>query len=189
MRICILVTASFFLSAGLFAQKGKVSSALSFKEAGKLDKAVATIEEAIDANNPKTESSINWPRTWEVRGEIYQAIFQSNNENEKKLYPDPLSEAMDSYLKATELDVKKRFENSLKIKLQLLVSDLSKQAEAAYNAQNYALSLASFEKVLTIENSPLLQAESPNFVDTVIIFNAGLVASQTKEFDKAINFF
>lgn len=180
----------FLLSVtALFAQKGKVTSALGNKEAGKLDKAIAAIEEAIDATNPKTESSINWPRTWEVRGEIYQAVFQSKDENYKKLHADPLTEAFKSYQKAIELDTKNRFSNSVKIKLQLLVHDLTTQAERAFNAQNYDGALASFEQILAIEDIPVFKSESPGQVDTVIIYNAALTAYNAGKFDKAIEYF
>ena len=97
-----------------FAQKGKVTSALSYKETGKLDKAVEAIEETIDPKNPKSEGSITWPRTWEVRGEIYQAIFQSKDENYKKLCAEPLTVAYDSYMKALQLDDKDKFSKSVK---------------------------------------------------------------------------
>ena len=80
MKRTTILFALLFAVTCVFAQKGKVTSALSYKETGKLDKAVEAIEETIDANNPKTESSITWPRTWEVRGEIYQAVFQSKDE-------------------------------------------------------------------------------------------------------------
>ena len=186
----ISVIVIFLLSVTtLFAQKGKVTSALSNKEAGKLDKAIAAIEEAIDATNPKTESSINWPRTWEVRGEIYQAVFQSKDENTKKLHADPLSEAFKSYLKAIELDTKNKFSNSVKIKLQLLIQDLISQAETAFNTQNYDEALASFEQILAIEDTPVFKAESPELVDTVIIYNAALSAYSAQKFDKAIGYY
>ncbi len=119
MRTLSLLIIFLLSVTTLFAQKGKVTSALGNKEAGKLDKALAAIEEAIDATNPKTESSINWPRTWEVRGEIYQSVFQSKDENYKKLHADPLAEAFKSYQKAIELDSKNKFSNSVRIKLQL----------------------------------------------------------------------
>lgn len=173
----------------LFAQKGKVTSALSNKEAGKLDKAIAAIEEAIDATNPKTESSINWPRTWEVRGEIYQAVFQSKDENYKKLHADPLAEAFNSCQKAIELDTKNKFSNSVRIKLQLLIHDLTSQAETAFNAQDYDKAFNSFEQILAIEDTPVFKAESPGQVDTVIIYNAALSAYSAKKFDKAIGYY
>ena len=173
----------------LFAQKGKVNIALSYKDAGKLDKAIVTIEEAIDVTNPKSESSINWPRTWEVRGEIYQAVFQSKDENTKKLHADPLAEAFKSYQKAIELDTKNKFSNSVRIKLQLLIQDLISQAETAFNTQNYDEALASFEQILAIEDTQVYKAESPNLVDTVIVYNAALTAYSAKKFDKAIVYY
>lgn len=189
MRTLSLLIIFLLSVTTLFAQKGKVTSALGNKEAGKLDKAIAAIEEAVDATNPKTESSINWPRTWEVRGEIYQAVFQSKDESTKKLHADPLAEAFNSYQKAIELDTKNRFSNSVKIKLQLLVHDLTTQAERAFNAQNYDGALASFEQILAIEDIPVFKSESPDQVDTVIIYNAALTAYNAGKFDKAIEYF
>lgn len=189
MRTILLLIIFLISITNLFAQKGKVTSALGNKEAGKLDKAITAIEEAIDANNPKTESSINWPRTWEVRGEIYQAVFQSKDENYKKLHADPLAEAFKSYLKAIELDTKNKFSSSVRIKLQLLIHDLTSQAETAFNTQNYDRALASFEQILAIEDTPVFKAESPGQVDTVIIFNAALTAYSAKKFDKAIEYY
>lgn len=188
MRILLLIAFLFFTS-NLFAQKGKVTSALGYKEAGKLDKALAAMEEAVEATNPKTESSINWPRTWEVRGEIYQAVFQSKDESTKKLHADPLAEAFKSYQKAIELDSKSKFSNSLIIKLKLLIGDFVLQAETAFNAQDYDEALASFEQILAIEDIPVFKAESPGQVDTVIIYNAALSAYSAQKYDKAIKYY
>ncbi|NLB92905.1 MAG: hypothetical protein GX792_05740, partial [Bacteroidales bacterium] len=90
----------FILSALVFitflgnAQKGLVTKAQSLKEAGKLDEALQNINKAIDPSNDKADKTINWPNTWEVRGEVYQAIFQSKNAEFKKLADDPLTEAV-----------------------------------------------------------------------------------------------
>jgi len=187
-RTTILFVLFFAVMSG-FAQKGKVTSAKSYKDAGNLDKAVAIIEETIDASNPKTESSINWSGTWEARGEIYQAVFQSKDENYKKLSNDPLTIAYDSYLKAIALDEKDRFSKSVKIKLTLLIADLTNQAVAAFNEENYEKALKSFEQIMSIEQTPLFKADDPNSVDTVIIFNAGLAAYNAQKYDKAIEFY
>jgi len=189
MKRTTILFALLFAVTCAFAQKGKVTSALSYKETGKLDKAVEAIEETIDANNPKTESSITWPRTWEVRGEIYQAVFQSKDENYKKLNADPLTVAFDSYLKALQLDDKDRFGKSVKIKLTLLIGDLTNQAVAAFNEENYEKALRSFEQIIAIEQTPVYKADEPNAVDTVIIFNAGLAAYNAQNYDKAIDYY
>ncbi|MDP2336277.1 MAG: tetratricopeptide repeat protein [Bacteroidota bacterium] len=187
-RTTILFVLLFAVTC-VFAQKGKVTSALSYKETGKLDKAVEAIEETIDATNPKTDGSITWPRTWEVRGEIYQAVFQSKEENYKKLSNDPLTVALDSYLKALQLDDKDRFSKSVKIKLTLLIGDLTNQAVAAFNEENYEKAMKSFEEIMSIEQIPVYKADDPNAVDTVIIFNAGLAAYNAKKYDKAIEYY
>ncbi len=187
-RTTILFVLLFAVSCA-FAQKGKVTSALSYKEAGKLDKAVEAIEETIDASNPKTEGSVTWPRTWEVRGEIYQAVFQSKDENYKKLSADPLTVAYDSYMKALQLDDKDRFSKSVKIKLTLLIGDLTNQAVAGFNEEAYEKAMKSFEQIMAIEQLPVYKADDPNAVDTVIIFNAGLAAYNAQKYDKAIEYY
>jgi tetratricopeptide (TPR) repeat protein len=189
MKRATILFALLFATIGVFAQKGKVTSAKSYKDAGNLDKAVALIEETIDASNPKTESSINWPGTWEARGEIYQAVFETKDENYKKLSSDPLTVAYDSYLKALSLDEKDKFSKSVKIKLTLLISDLTNQAVAAFNEENYEKALKSFEQIMSIEQTPTFKVDDPNSVDTVIIFNAGLAAYNAQKYDKAIEFY
>ena len=187
-RTTILLVLLFAVTC-VFAQKGKVTSAQSYREAGNLEKAVATINEAIDATNPKTQSSINWAGTWEARGEIYQALYKSKDENVKKLSEDPLTVAYDSYMKALALDEKGKFSNGVKIKLTLLISDLTNQAVTAFNEEKYDKALQSFEQIMAAEHTPILKADDKNAVDTAIIFNAGLAAYNSKNYDKAIQYY
>lgn len=173
-----------------FAQKGKVSSAQSYKESGKLDKAVEVIEGTIDPSNEKSEKTLTWPKTWEVRGEIYQALYQTKDANYQKLSDAPLTEALKSYQKALELDEKGRNENSVKIKLTLLISDITDQAVKAFGDDNYDLALQSFKQILEIQDMPLMQdEETEQAVDTVIIFNAGLAAYNAEKYDEAIKYY
>ena len=187
-RTIILLTFVFAASVG-FAQKGKVSSAQSFKDTGELEKALEAIQGTIDPSNEKSEKTIDWPKTWEVRGEIYQAIFQSEDENVKKLADDPLSTAFESFKKALELDEKGRFENGLKIKLTLLVNDLTNQAVDGFNNNDYEKALRSFEQILAINNMPLIKADNPETIDTVIVYNTGLAAYNAEQYDKAIKYY
>ncbi|MBT6764119.1 MAG: tetratricopeptide repeat protein [Prolixibacteraceae bacterium] len=172
-----------------FAQKGKVVSALNFKEAGKLEQAFKTIQTTIDKNNEKSAKSINWPRTWEVRGEIYQAVFHSKDEKIKALSTDPLTEALNSYKRALELDTKNKFSKSVKIKLTLLNNDFQDQAVEAYNLENYSKALVSFEQILEINNLPLFKTDNLMSIDTAIIYNAGMMALKTDDSDKAVRYF
>lgn len=189
MKRTIFLLAFVFMVSGVFAQKGKVTSAQNLKDTGKLDKAVETIETTIDPSNPKSSKTIPWPKTWEVRGEIYQAIFQTEDENFKKLSDDPLTVAFDSYKKALELDENNKFGKSLKIKLTLLTNDLTNQAVEAFQDEDYDKALSSFEQIIEINNTDIVKADNPAAVDTVILFNAGLAAYNAKKYDKSIEYY
>jgi hypothetical protein len=97
---------TLFLLAGIavFAQKGKVTSAIAFKDAGKLDKAWETIKETLDPANPKAEKTVNWTGAWQARGEIIEATILSKDENFKKLVENPVEEAYKlSWMKRGEI--------------------------------------------------------------------------------------
>lgn len=190
MKKIILLVALFISVAGAYAQKGKVASAQTLKDSQKLDKALEAINEAIDPNNSKAESSISWSKTWLVRGDIHRAIYQSKDANVKKLAPDPLKTALDSYKKAIELDEKGKESNAVKISLTLLVSDFTDQAVKAFNENKYESALASFKSILEIEDMPVMQEKDQKAaVDTVIIFNAGLAAYNAEKYDEAVKYY
>lgn len=167
----------------------KVSSSQSLKDSGKISEALQTINEAIDPTAENSEKTIDWPRTWEVRGEIYQAIFQSEDNEVKKLAENPLNEAFNSYQKALELDEAGKFANSIKVKLTLLTNDLTNQAVEAFNEDDYNKALQSFEHILAIQDMPVIAEDNPGVIDTVIIFNAGLAAYNAEDYDKAIDYY
>jgi len=143
----------------------------------------------VDPANEKAEKSIPWAKTWEVRGEIFQAIGQSADEKIKKLSNDPLTEALNSYKKALELDTKGSNEKGVKIKLTLLTNDLTNQAISAFQVEDYNKALASFEQIIEINNMPIVKSDNPEAVDTVIIFNAGLAAYNAENYKKAIEYY
>jgi tetratricopeptide (TPR) repeat protein len=169
--------------------RAKVTSSQSLKDTGKLAEALATIEEAIDPNQENAEKTLEWPRTWEVRGDIYQAIYQSKDKKVKALAEDPLTEALESYKKALELDETGKFANSLKVKLTLLTNDLTNQAVEAFNEEDYNKALRSFEQILDVQEVDVVKQDNPEVVDTVIIFNAGLAAYNAENYDKAIKYY
>lgn len=189
MKKTIILLALLFTVSATFAQKGKVTSAQNLKDAGKIEEALETIEMAVDPSNEKAEKSIPWPKTWEVRGEIFQAIAQSKDEKIKKLSSDPLTEALNSYKKALELDESKKSGNSVKIKLTLLTNDLTNQAVQAFNDEDYKKALMSFEQILEIQNIDIVKADDPTGVDTVILFNSGLAAYNAEDYDNAIKYY
>ena len=170
----------------MFAQKGKVQSAISDKEAGKLDKAWEKIKEALDPANPKSEKTLNWSDTWQARGEIIEAIILTKDENFKKLVPNPVEEAYSSYMKAMELDPKGG-NPVLKLKLVAFSNTLINAAVTAYQANDYVKATDYFEKKLLIDKTPLFKTDAT--IDTAIIYNTGLAAMNAKMYTKAIQYF
>jgi len=178
----ILLAASTFV----FAQKGKVQTAISFKEAGKLDKAWETIKETLDPANPKSEKTINWTGAWQARGEILEAIAISKDENYKKLVENPVDEAYKSYMKAIELD-EKGGNPGLKIKLLTFSNILINAGVEAYTANNYAKAADYFEKKLSLDKTTMFKTDA--VLDTAIMYNAGLASMNAKLYNKAIVYF
>lgn len=182
-----LFTAVFLLGCTIsFAQKSKVTSALTNMNEGKLDKALQEINETLDPANKKAEKTVNWSGAWQAKGEILEAISKSKDENIKKLVQNPVEEAYNSYMKAIELDEKGN-NPILKMKMINFLTTLSNSAVQSYQADNFEKATSFFEKILALESSKLLKADFK--VDTAIMFNTGLAAVSSKQYEKAIKYF
>lgn len=184
-RIATLLSL-LFITTAIFAQRGKVTSALGYKESGELAKAYEVIQEALDPNNEKAEKSITWPRAWQVKGQILQDIFRSGK---KGIVDEPLFEALDAYKKAIEIDEGNKFGKSLMVDLTFLQTDFSNYAITAYEAEKFDVAMKCFEKFMEISNLPVVNNTSGTVVDTAIIYNAGLAAYKAENWDKAIQYF
>jgi tetratricopeptide (TPR) repeat protein len=184
-----LITAIFFviIATTAFAQRSKVTSAISYKEAGDLKKAFQAIEESIDPTNEKNEKSITWPRTWQVRGQILQEIYRKSATG---IVDEPLFKAYESYQKAIELDETSRIVKAITIDFSFLQTELQNYAIVCYENEKYDESLRCFEIYLEINNLPFMKSSTfQEDVDSLIIYNAGLTAYKGKNWDKAIEYF
>ncbi|MEZ5000217.1 MAG: tetratricopeptide repeat protein [Bacteroidales bacterium] len=170
----------FAVSVGMFAQKGKVASALNFIEAGNLDKA----KEAIDRAevNEKTK---DWGRTYYAKARLAQASYESTDAKMKKLFTDPLLVAYENYLKAIKLDDKGSIEKLVTLQVGQLGNDFLVWAGEEFDAENYDKSLAAFETLIDLQQKDFYIST----LDTVLLFNAGIVSINAKQYDKAINYF
>lgn len=186
MKKLIFAVLVLAASTMVYAQKGKVSSAIAYKDAGKLDKAWETIKETLDPANPKAEKTINWTGAWQARGEIIEAIILTKDANFKKLVENPVEEAYKSYMKAIELD-EKGGNPGLKIKLLTFSNTLINSAVEAYQANDYAKAGDYFEKKLALDKTPMFKTDAT--IDTAIMYNAGLAFMNAKEYQKAITYF
>ena len=114
MRKLSFIMILLFCATLTYAQKGKVTQAISYFTSGKLDQAKKLIDEAITH-----EACVNWDKAYFTKGQIYQAIFESQNKDYKKLDSDALNKAWEAYQKVIELDVKKKYDKKLETQYRL----------------------------------------------------------------------
>ena len=184
MRKISFIMMFLFCATSMYAQKGKVTQAISYFTSGKLKEAKEMIDVAI-----KHEACLNWDKAYFTKGQIYQAIYESENKDYKKLDPNALNVAWDAYQKVIELDVKQKYPKKLATQYQNMIFDFTNQAVGYYNAQNFKDALKSFERVLEIQKSPYITEGNEPKVDTVIMFNAGVAAQKAQEYATAEKLF
>jgi tetratricopeptide (TPR) repeat protein len=182
MKKFLLLIAAVSISFGAMAQKGKVTSALSYIDQGILDKAKDNIDQALT-----NEATANWFNTYFAKGRLAQASFDSKDPKVKAFYPDPLAEAYESYLKAMELDPKGGIKKKIitgSIFNSLAIS-LYNQGSAKFEAKDYAGALQSFQTQIKITESEIYVGA----VDTGMYYNAGLAAVNSAKYADAVKYF
>jgi len=171
--LILLITVAFAVNA----QNSKRTSAFNYLRYGKLDKA----KEAIDAatEHPKT---MNDPKTWFYRGNVYLAIQLSDDEKYKNLDPDPLDEAYNAYLKAKELDEKGEFTKEIDDRLTVCAEQYYNKGVIFYNNKKYDEAMQAFGRAASMN-------ESLGLVDTTSNFSAALCAELAHKNDEAIKYY
>src|SRR3989304_840926 len=114
MKKMVICVASILICEAGFSQKAKLFSAEKYLEYGELDMAKEAIDMAAEG-----EKTIEIAKTWYYKGKIYHAIYESKDENYKKLDPDALLTAFLSYRKVIELDIKEQFADDIKKRLAI----------------------------------------------------------------------
>jgi tetratricopeptide (TPR) repeat protein len=182
MRKIVLLISAIILTIGVSAQKGKVSSALSFIDQGALDKAKEAIDLAL-----VNEKSKDWSKTYYALGRLAQASFESENPKFKSLYKEPLVEAYKAYEKAMELDPKGGTKKLLQVNSTYLILGnlFINDGVQNFTDQKFDAALQAFKNNIKIASSDVYIG----LVDTGIIFNAGLAAYNAKKYDEAIELF
>jgi tetratricopeptide (TPR) repeat protein len=182
MKKVFLLLAVICISAGAFAQKGKVTSAMTLIEQGTLDKAKEALDQAM--TDPKTS---NWFNTFFAKGKLCQAVYKSDNPKFKAFYTDPLDEAYNAYEKAVQLDpkggIKKRIITGMVY--NALALDLYSQGGTQFDEKDYAGALKSFETQIKITESD----KYVGITDTGMYYNAGLAAANAGKHEEAIKYF
>jgi len=100
------------------------------------------------------------------------------------LHANPLNEALNSYLKAQELDVEKKLTKDIKKQLERLNEQFIRQGVDAYTWKDYTKAYKSFEQSLKVAENEVI-----NKVDTAVIFNTALAAYHAKDYVTSIEYY
>jgi tetratricopeptide (TPR) repeat protein len=125
------------------AQKSKVVSAYNYAKPkyNQLDKAMKAIDEAKE--HPSTAQDA---KTWFYRGTIYQQIFQDSTFSH--LHPNPINEAIFSFMKSLEYDEKGRYKKDVINNLNTALSQALINGVNAIQNQKYDIALENFDMLI-----------------------------------------
>ena len=150
----------------------EVVSAYNANKEGDFATAATYIEQAI--LNPKANVK---NKTWRYRGEIYLNI--SNDSALFAAYPDALTRAKDSYMKAQELDTKGSYEDEIRVGLGQVQVAASNTGIGKYNTGDFGSAGAFFDLGAEI-------ASAFDATDTMAIYNSALCYEKAGEVDLAV---
>jgi hypothetical protein len=160
-----------------YGQKNVRQTASNFLKEGKLDKAMEAINQCIQDPTTATDA-----KAWFIRGNIYLEIANSTDEKYKALDPNPLTQALDSYKKATEFDQKKEYSEDIFAKVNWQRNNYFNQAVDNYNKKNYKDAMLAFENGANA-------LSSINVNDTISLFYAAACAGLANDKVKAKQYY
>lgn len=173
-KVTLLLTVIMMVTVA-FGQKALRTTAFNNLRKGELDKALQNIEPTI-----KDATTMNDPKTWFYRGNIYLQIHMSENADFKALDQDALAKAYESYQKSLELDTKKEFYTETIQNLLIISEQFYNQGVKFFTADpaDYSSAFKAFEGSVKV-------SESFGNTDTLAMFNAAMSADNGKDFSNA----
>lgn len=144
------------------AQNVNVTNAFNHLRSGELAQAAEYIEPATqDARTGANE------KTWRYRGDIYKQIALGDDPALKQQFPDALDKAIESYLKANELDKKGSYKREN-------VQALGTLQVASLNGGNDAFTAKDYDRAIAMYGQSERIARAFGQVDTNAVFNSAL---------------
>ena len=170
MKHFLMIIGCLF-TISIMGQK-EVVSAYNANKDGDYRAASTYIEQAILIEKSNTKD-----KTWRYRGEIYLNISRDSSLTME--YPNALRISMESYLKATELDLKGRYEDEIKLGLAQVQLGANGKGISYYNTTSFDLAASSFDLAAEV-------ARTFDIVDTMAVYNSALCYEKANMTDMAI---
>jgi len=174
-----LFAMALLVSVAVFGQKSKRTSANNYWQYKELDNA----KEAIDPTITH-EKTMNEAKTWFFRGQIYQSIYETQEEKYKSLHDNPLQVAFESFIKCKELDSKNFHKDMVLQYLNVEGQQFVNVGITKYNAKDYTGALQAFQNTLQA-----CAIEGIERTDSLALYYAGASAEQTGDLELAEKYF
>ena len=189
----ILILFSILFSENSSSQQLS-KKAKRYANKGQFDLALEHISMSIEAErillSNTDNSSLALAEAWNIKGEICEEIYGAQS----RTLENPLNVAVESYWRADSLyylagsKAIKDYKRKMTTRFILLKFNLITQAVESSAAENYDITLNSFENILKMYSMNLMKDNSTE-IDPVIFFNAGLSAYNGDNWGKAIFYF
>ena len=141
MKRIAIFTLLLGMSAAMYGQKSKVTTAALNMKSGDLEKAREAIDLAI--TNPKT---INDPKAWYYRGEIYFRMYASPKFNDYDSVA--LDRSFESFKKALELDSKNKYKDEIVLGIDAVRQMYFNKANELFDAEKFDEAYTAISKYL-----------------------------------------
>lgn len=161
---CLMIT-------GVHAQNSAVNKASQFKDNGELMKAKEQIDLAV-----VHEKTIDKPKTWFTKGEVYELIALSKDPEYNDLKDEALTESVSAYQKARAMDEGGNYDGLSAIKIDNMWGAMINNGAETYNQEKYDSAVYYFEK------SSLIKPE-----DTTAYYYGGIAAQQGEMYQTALD--
>jgi len=209
-KIAIVLTATMVVT-GAYAQKNKVVSAYNYNKAFTRSGKCSDLQKGVEAINlaQEHESTKNNAKTWYYSGNLYYNILATKDEACKKISPDALNEATNSYIKTLVLnfedaelkkldlekeeDLKKFFiavQSKQKVSDESYTADIMGRKMPALAGEFGNAGIDSFTKKdykgakENFSKSMMLTSFSGK-LDTLMLYNTALASEYSKDFETA----
>ena len=170
MKQFLLIAGCLFSLVAL-GQK-EVVSAYNANKDGNYREAATYIEQAILIDKAAIKDKV-----WRYRGEIYLNI--SSDSTISIEYPQALRTAMESYLKAKDLDIKSRYKDEIRLGLAQVQTKANNTGIKNYVAEAFDQAGSSFDLAAEV-------ARNFEMIDTMAVYNAALCYEKADLTDLAI---
>jgi tetratricopeptide (TPR) repeat protein len=166
MKKVIVLISLLIIFTSAFAQRGKVNSAYTNLQGGKLTKA----KELIDAASVHKKTKDN-PKTWVFRGDIYVEIATSNLSG-VVIDAEALPKAIEAFKRAKELDTENEYAENIKNGYKNVSIASYNTGVNFYNKKDYVSAADNFSKAFELK-STINETDTNSMYNAAIAYNLG----------------